>query len=183
METNIDSLLQAATTNYKLDHIVFTAGDALKPIPIAEATVESVHATGTVRFMGKVMLAKLAPKYMFPGPNSSITLTGGTNSHKPVKGWAIIAAWGSGAEGLARGLAVDLAPIRVNLVSPGAVRTELFDSIPKERLDSILQGFAEASLVERVADPQDVAEAYIYAMKDRFVTGTIISTDGGRLLK
>ena len=104
-------------------------------------------------------------------------------SHKPAKGWALIAAWGSGVEGIMRGLAVDLAPVRVNMVSPGAVHTELFDDIPKERLESVLQGYRDGTLTGKVGTPEDLAEAYLYAMRDQFVTGKILGSDGGRLLK
>ena len=183
LESNIDSLLKAAAADTRIDHIVFTAGDALKFVPIAEATVESIQKAGNVRFLAPLLLGKLAPKYLSPGQESSITLTGGTMSHKPNKGWAIMAAWGSGIEGIVRGLAVDLAPVRVNMVCPGAVYTELFDSIPKESLGSVLQGFKDDTLLGKVGAPEELAEAYIYAMKDHFVTGAFLLSDGGRLLK
>jgi len=183
LEANLDAPLKFAAGDGKIDHIVFTAGDALRIIPIAEVTVESIQQIGTVRFMESLMLSKLAPKYMSLGPKSSITLTGGSNSHRPIKGWSVIAAWGSGLEGMARGLAVDLAPLRVNLVSPGAVYTELFGDIPKERLEGVLQRFRDGSLVGQVGTPENVAEAYLYSMKDQNVTGTIVQSDGGRLLK
>ena len=183
LEHNLDTVLKFATADSKIDHIVFTSGDALQIIPIAEATIESILELGNVRFMGPLILAKLAPKYMSAGPKSSITLTGGTMSHKPAKGWTLIAAWGSGAEGITRGLAVDLAPIRVNMVSPGAVHTELFDGVAKERLESVLQEYRNATLVNEVGSPENLAEAYLYAMKDQFVTGKMLESDGGRLLK
>ena len=83
-----------------------------------------------------------------------------------------------------RGLAVDLAPhTRVNMVNPGAVHTELFDSIPKESLESVLQEFKNDTVLGKVGKPEELAEAYVYAMKDHFVTGAMITSDGGRLLK
>lgn len=135
-----------------------------------------------MRFVAPVLLAKIAPAYLAPGPESSITLTGGTNSAKPGPGWAILAGWGAGIEGLTRGLAVDLKPVRVNCVSPGAVHTELFSGFAGDRLDAVLEGFRKSTLVGEVGQPTEVAEAYLYAMKDRFVTGTLLSSDGGRLL-
>ena len=171
------------TDSSKIDHIVFTAGDGIKITPIAEVTVEEVLRLGNVRFLGALMLAKHAPRYMAPGPRSSITLTGGTMTHKPKKNWTVIAGWSGAMEGIASGLAVDLAPIRVNLVSPGAVQTELFDDIPKESLDGVLQGFRDDSLIDRVGTPENLAEAYLYTMKDEFATGTVFQSDGGRLVK
>ena len=183
LESNISSLLKAAAADSMIDHIVFTAGDPLNLVPIAEATVESIQKGGNVRFLAPLLLGKLAPKYLSPGPKSSFTLTGGTMSHRPNKGWAIMVAWGSGIEGIMRGLAVDLAPVRVNMVNPGAVHTELFDSIPKESLEGVLQRFKDDTLLGKVGAPEELAEAYIYAMKDHFMTGAILTSDGGRLLK
>ena len=183
LESSLDALFQAATVQHKVDHVVFTAGDAVKIAPLSVTNVDDILASGNVRFLGPLILAKLAPKYMSPGPKSSITLTGGTMSHRPLKNWAVQAAWGSGVEGIARGLAVDLAPIRVNLVSPGAVYTELFHGIPEASIQAVLQGYKEWTLMDKVGTPDEVAESYIYLMRSTFVTGTIVTTDGGRLVK
>lgn len=183
LDLTIEGLLKSAAGPGKIDHIVFTAGDAVKITPVPEFTVEEIRKQGTVRFMAPLMLAKHAPRYMSPGPTSSITLTGGTMSHRPNKNWTAIAGWGSGVEGITRGLAVDLAPLRVNMISSGAVHTELFDDIPKNALEGVLQGFKDATLVGKVGRPEDLAEAYVFCMRCNFVTGSIIETNGGRMVK
>ncbi|KAL8934599.1 MAG: hypothetical protein Q9211_005143 [Gyalolechia sp. 1 TL-2023] len=185
LESNIKTLLEAAAGDSKLDHIVFTAGDSVKAIPISETSVTVIQECGNIRFLGPPILAKYAPLYLSPGPQSSITLTGGTLSNKPMKGVTTIAAWASSIEGMTRGLAVDLAPIRVNMVSPGTVYTELFDGFMKERAgeDTPLQRYADDTLIGRMGRPEQLAEAYLYAMRDCFVTGVTITSDGGRLLK
>ena len=183
LEASLEALLSAAAGNARIDHIVFTAGDPLQMVPIAEATVDAIQKSSTVRFLAPLIAAKLAPRFMSPGPSSSITFTSGTNVQRPKKDWTVPVAWGGGTESSARGLAVDLAPIRVNVVSPGAVHTELFNGVPKEKLDGLLQSFRDASLVGKVGRPEDLAEAYLYCMKCGFVTGTVMQCDGGRLLK
>ena len=183
LESNIETLLKTAAADSKIDHIAFTAGEPLKVVPITEATVESIQEGGILRFLAPLLLAKLVPKYFFPSTESSITLTGGTTTHRPPKDLTIMVAWGSAIEGIMRGLAVDLAPIRVNMVCPGAVHTERFDYIPKERLEGVLQQFRDRSLLGKVGKPEELAEAYIYSMKDHFATGAILQSDGGRLLK
>lgn len=136
LEQSPTRLLFCATADgIKLDHIAFTAGDAIKVTPLAEATVEDIRKAGNVRFLGALILAKLAPKYLNPGPGTSMTFTGGTNTDRPMPGWTLMAAYGGAIEGMVRGLAVDLKPVRVNLVSPGAVHTELFDSVPVDRME------------------------------------------------
>ncbi|KAI4270316.1 MAG: hypothetical protein LQ337_006756 [Flavoplaca oasis] len=180
LESNVEALLKAATrenTN-KIDHIVFTAGNSIPCPKVSELTVETVQAWGNVRFFGTLMLAKYAPTYMTPGSRSSITLTSGTIAHKPFKDRAVMAAWGSGIEGIMRGLAVDLAPIRVNIVSPGAVATEIFEGLPEAMIDV----FRKETLTGEMGTPEDVAEAYLHSMKDGFMTGSVLVNDGGRVL-
>ena len=178
----LDSIAQS-TGGVKLDHIVFTAGDAIRVASVRETSTENILAAGTVRFLGPLLLAKLAPAYMNPGSASSITLTSGTMSRRPAKGWAVQAAWSSGVEGIMRGLAVDLAPIRVNVVSPGVVLTELFLNVPPEALQVVLDSYKDSALLDKVGAPDEIAESYVYCMRSAFVTGTIVESDGGRALK
>ncbi|KAI9027689.1 hypothetical protein DFJ74DRAFT_660169 [Hyaloraphidium curvatum] len=171
-----------AATGGPLDHAVFTSGDALKHVPLADLTPADAIARGTVRFFGAISLAKAVSKGLgttfTKSPASSIVLTGGTNSSKPSKGWFLAAAFGAGTEGLVRGLAVDLAPVRVNMVEVGAVPTELWGDLPPQTADAM----RKQMLVGELGTPESVAEAFLYAMKDRFATGAVVRTDGGRLL-
>ena len=184
IESNLSALFEAATASAttRIDHIVFTAGDSVGITPVSEMTVEKIQKAGTVRFLGPLMIAKLAPKYLSSGPASSITLTSGTIGAKPMPNWTLQAAYGTGIEGMTRGLALDLKPVRVNVVSPGAVLTEAFDHISENVREGFVQQMKAATTTGEMGRPEDVAEAYLYAMKDRFVTGAVISTDGGRLL-
>ncbi|KAK0716215.1 short chain dehydrogenase [Lasiosphaeris hirsuta] len=185
LEANLDALLRFATADgtRPLDHIVFTAGDAIAVTPVSQATPAAVAASLAVRFVAPVILAKLVPRYVRQSSESSLTLTGGVASYKPAQNWAIIAGVGAGVEGLTRGLAVDLAPVRVNAVAPGAVHTEFFDHfLAKDQLEGFLEFHAKESLTKTVGKPQDCAEAYLYCMRDYFITGGLISTNGGKLL-
>ncbi len=180
LESNLRALLEF--TGKGIHHIVQTAGDALKLVPVREVTPEILQTVSNVRFTSLLILAKLAPEYLAGGPECSITSTGGVNSMRPGPDWTVSASFGSGKEGMVRGLAVDLKPVRVNLVSPGAVDTELWGSIPEERRAGMFEMYKKATLTGRLGRPEDVAEAYLYCMKDEFVTGSVISTEGGRLL-
>lgn len=185
MESNIISLFENATQSKAapINHIVYTAGDAFSMAPIAEVTIPQIHASMTVRLIGPMMLAKHAAAYMNLASASSITFTSGTNVAKPSKGRSAMIGAVSGIEGFTRGLAVDLAPVRVNCVSPGAIRTELFNRFNQEQLDALMTRFANDTLLGEVGKPEDTAEAYVYFMKDRYATGVILETSGGRLLK
>lgn len=180
MEQNLITLLEAATNGKKdkLNHIVFTAGDALPLKPISEITPAYIQAAATVRFIAPLMIAKLISVYTVTSPDSSFTITSGVIGTKPAPGWFITAGYSGAQEALARGLAVELAPVRVNCVSPGSVKTELLAGLPAE----VIEYMRQASLTKRLGRPEDLAEVYLYAMKDGFVTGTVLHSDGGRLL-
>ena len=83
---------------------------------------------------------------------------------------------------MTRGLALDLAPLRVNLVNPGAVSTELWDIIPVEQREGMQKSMKERTTTKKVAVPEEIAEAYLYVMKDTNVTGSSIDTNSGALL-
>lgn len=185
LEQNIVTFLETATSSLlggKIDHIAFTAGDALKFKPLSETDVDHIHSMGLVRFIAPAILAKHISKHLNPGPSSSFTLTSGSNSEKPGPGWSVLAGYGSAVEGLMRGLAVDLALVRVNVVSPGAVHTELFDKIPFENREEVLAGYKRATLTGKLGRPEHLAESYLYPMRDQFLTGTVIHSNGGRFL-
>lgn len=183
LEGNLAALFEAATSTAKLDHIVLTAGDAVPIKPIADTSVPEMLAAAHVRCLGALVIGKIAPKYINAGPKSSITFTGGVMSHRPMLNWTLQAAWGSAVEGATRGLSVDLAPIRVNCVSPGAIETELFDNVPPAARGAVLDGYRDWSLLGALGAPDEAAESYVYLMRNSFVTGTTSLVDGGRSVK
>ncbi|KAL8686746.1 MAG: hypothetical protein Q9218_006895 [Villophora microphyllina] len=180
VEDNIKSLFSKIGT--VLDHIVFTAGDRLVTMPLKEVTLETIQRAGMVRFNGAMLLAKHAVEHLAPGPNSSLTLTTGTVSEKPIADWTVSASYAAGLHSMMRNLALDMKPTRVNLISPGAVQTELWDWIPKEQLEPMMGELVRGTATGKLGQPEDVAEAYLYCMRDQNVTGSLISTNSGALL-
>ena len=182
-EGNLKALFGFTTESGKLDHVVNTAGDHFKLITLNDITAADVHKLSQVRFIGMLLTAKLAPHYMHQTNQSSITSTSGVGGVKPAPNWSSVAGWGSAKEGMARGLAVDLKPIRVNIVSPGAIETEILDSFGGEAEKQQIIGFFKSrTLLDTIGKPEDTAEAYLYFMRDTFVTGTTLLTDGGYVL-
>ncbi|KAL8634333.1 MAG: hypothetical protein Q9228_008073 [Teloschistes exilis] len=181
LEENIKTLFQK-TGPEKLDHIIITAGDRLATVPLAEATIENIQTAGIVRFVAPLLIAKHAPAYLSPGPGSSITLTTGAVSEKPLPGWTIPASYAGGLHSMMRNLALDLQPIRVNLVSPGFVGTEMWDWMEQGEYKAMTEGQRKGTTTGEVAKAEDVAESYLYCMRDRNLSGSVISTNGGSLL-
>lgn len=184
LKENITAALEAATEGRTclLDHVVFTAGSPIKLTALPDMTVEAVQETHFVRVVAPTILASVLPNYIHRTAASSFTLTSGVNNYRPGPGWAVLASTGNAVDGLGRGLAVDLKPIRVNVVAPGAVHTELFSAYAEDKLEAVLDGFRQKSLTGTVGRPEEVAEAYLYFMKNSFATGTVLLADGGMLL-
>ncbi|KAL2421394.1 Short-chain dehydrogenase/reductase phqE [Exophiala dermatitidis] len=181
LESNVQKLF--SQINHKLDHIVFTAGDPLAPTPLDQVTIDSAKQVGMVRFFGAVMVAKHGAPLLNPGPASSITFTTGMTAEKPMGvGWTVISGVASGLFGLVRGLALELKPIRVNLVSPGTVVTELWDTMARDNKEQLLAEYAKKQATGRVGAVEDVVESYLFLIKDKNATGTVARSDGGAFL-
>ncbi|KAF7930339.1 uncharacterized protein EAE98_004740 [Botrytis deweyae] len=180
LEADVEKLFEQTG---KVDHIVFTAGDALSLIPFEKVTLEDMQKAGQVRFFGQLMVAKVGSRYLSEGPQASITFTTGSTADKPVKGWTVVTSFAAGLHGMARGLAVDLAPVRVNVVSPGPVKTELWNGMMgQEEREKMFKEMGGNLLTKHVALPEEVAESYLWLMKDSNVTGTVVRSDSGALL-
>ena len=182
VESNVKDLLEFAALPGQINHVVYTAGDTLKLKPLNETTIRFVQEVGLVRSVVPIILAKLARSHFVSSLESSLTLTGGMVSLKPPPGWTPYSTWAAGQEGMTRSLAIKLKPVRVNLIVPGTVDTEIFQQIPDELRSGLLNELREKTLNKELGKPEDVAEAYLYAMRDRFLTGSMIYTNGGSLL-
>lgn len=122
---------------------------------------------------------------MHVAPASSIIFTGGVTSTKPLPDWSALVGWGGAKEALVRGLAIDLKPIRVNMVVPGAVHTGLLVNMGgglEETLKGILEMYRNMTLTGAVGLPEDITEAYLWLMKDPGATGNTVLSDSGYLL-
>jgi NAD(P)-dependent dehydrogenase (short-subunit alcohol dehydrogenase family) len=168
----------ASNDGKMFNHIIFTAGDKLAVKPINEIDVNFILEAGKVRFVAPLLVAKLAPRFLVNSHQSSLILTSGTICQKPAHDWSVVASYASGLQAMTRNLAVDLKPIRVNLVIPGAVDTELWG--PSR--ESLVANYSKTSFMGKVGTAEEVAESYIYLMKDTNTTGGMVSTNGGALL-
>jgi NAD(P)-dependent dehydrogenase (short-subunit alcohol dehydrogenase family) len=161
------------------DHLVFTAGDwgPMAGGALADLDLARAGEAFAVRFWGALTCIKHAHKTISQG--GSITLTDGMIAHRPRKGAALSSAMAGSVEHLVQGLAVDLAPVRVNAVCPGAVRTEVWNSIPEDKREERFRRMTERLPVPRIGEPAEIAEAYLYLMRGGYTTGQILQVDGG----
>jgi len=162
----------------EVDHVVYTCGDPLKLLGFPDVDVESMKDVFDVRFWGVVVVAQNANIRA----GGSLTITGGTAVIKPLKTWSILAGVAGAADSVTRGLAIDLAPIRVNSICAGLVKTELWKDMPEAEREKFYAEVAERLLVKHTAEPAEIAEAYLFAMKCAYITGQRIEVDGGYVL-
>jgi NAD(P)-dependent dehydrogenase (short-subunit alcohol dehydrogenase family) len=180
IEQNIINLFKQTE---RPDHIIYLAGDRLPTMPISDFTPEAFAKQSQVRAVGPLLIAKHGLALLEHSPNSSITITSGSIAEKPIAGgWSLLAFIGAGLTGLTRQLAFDLAPIRVNCVAPGVVETDMWDGMGVGKED-FFKAVRAANCLGRVGQAEDVAEAYLYLLKDKHATGTVVHSSGGVFLK
>ena len=183
VEREVEKLFSKVAESGKLDHVVYTAGDALAIGKLEEFSLTDIQQAGMVRFFGALIVAQQLRKHLNEGPASSFTMTTGGLNQRPRKDWTIVMSYLTGLEGMCRALARDLAPIRINLVGPGPVDTELWDSHKEtDNMDAFKASMAESMATKTFGKVEDVVESYLYLMKDKNVTGSIVYTNGGGLL-
>ncbi|MBD2164582.1 SDR family oxidoreductase [Calothrix membranacea FACHB-236] len=132
------------------------------------------------KFWGHYYAAKYGAAQL--KPSGSITFFSGYASQKPVPNLSIMAAVNGALEALARSLAVELSPIRVNVVSPGLVDTPIYQGMPTEQRQNYFNYVANSLPVKRIAQPEDIAETVLYLIKNKFTTGAVVDVDGGARL-
>ncbi|KAJ4154449.1 hypothetical protein NW754_001398 [Fusarium falciforme] len=169
-----------------VDHIVFSGVDDIIRGKLSDTDLDEAKHLFSVKFWGAVVIGKAVQKYDIVRPRGSITITSGLAAVKPAKNASIGAALNAGVSAFTKGLAADLAEkgVRVNCVIPGLVYTELWDKTwaDKEKQATILENAAKTLPVGFAGKPADVAEAYLYAIRADYATGTLITIDGGSLL-
>ena len=165
----------------RLDHIVSTAADiegAYEFLPALE--LEAARRVVESKIYGPLLLAKHgAPQLSAAG---SLTFTSGIAAYRPSARGSVVAAVNAALEGLVRALAIELAPVRVNAVSPGWVDTPIWSVVAGDKKDETLEAMAKRLPVGRVGRPEDIADAIGFLMGNTFTTGAILHVEGGHRL-
>jgi NAD(P)-dependent dehydrogenase (short-subunit alcohol dehydrogenase family) len=163
-----------------IDHLVYTAGEELLLSPFAELDLAKARAFWELRYWGALSAVKAARPHL--ARDGSIVLTSGTAGLRPPPGFAIGAAICSAIEATTRALAVELAPVRVNVVTPGFVNTTLWSNIPDAARAGMFRDVAAKLPVGRIGTAEDIAEHYLSFLRGGYVTGQSIVVDGGGVL-
>lgn len=165
---------QFAATAGEFDHVVVSAGETpmgrVDTLSLAEA-----HAAMDSKFWGAYRIARAVTIK----PSGSLTLVAGYLSQRPGKASALQSAINAALEALVRGLALEYAPLRVNAVSPGLLRTPLWDGLAEADRERMFAAAAQRLPVQRVGDAADAAEAVLFVAGNAYATGSTVYVDGG----
>ena len=177
--TNDESIERLFDAVGPLDHLVITASEAAlgRFLEIEPAAARRFFDS---KFWGPYAVARRAVPHIDRG--GSITFFSGAAGSRASPGFSCGSAINAAVEALARSLAVELAPIRVNTISPGLIDTPVWGSLvtPAER-DALFAETAAKLPAGRIGRPEDVAEAVLFLIRNPYTTGTTLFVDGGYL--
>lgn len=162
-----------------LDHLVTTAAN-LAYAPIQEFDSTAAQAIIDSKILGSFYAVKhAAPRLSQEG---SITFFSGVAAWKPFPNASLVAAANGALAAFARSLAVELAPIRVNAISPGVVETPSWNEMPEEARHAFFENLGKQLPTRRIGQPNDLADAVLFLMRNGFTTGAVLHVDGGHRL-
>ncbi|MFD8751172.1 SDR family oxidoreductase [Kitasatospora sp. NPDC059577] len=169
------SIAELAARVGRFDHLVSTAAMPANG-PLRDLDAADVQRAFSAKVIGPMLLAKhLADRVSGSG---SFTFFSGVAAWRPAPGRTVMATTNGALAFLVQALAVEIAPVRVNAVSPGIVDTGSWDGLGADK-EAFLRGVAERNPARRVGSTEDLVRAVRYAIDNPYVTGTVLHVDGG----
>lgn len=162
------------------DHLIITAGSYAPSGKLVDIDVSLSKQAFDTKFWGTINTVKNAAHYIKKG--GSITLTSGILSRKVVTSTYIKTAINAALEATTKVLAKELAPIRVNAVSPGLTKTMAYQSMRESEKNEMYERTKNILPVGKVGEASDIAKVYLLLIKNTYMTGSVIDIDGGALL-
>lgn len=170
-----DAAVEALFAGHEpFNHVVVTAAST-KTGPVGKLPLTDARASMDSKFFGAYRIARSA-KIRDSG---SLTFVSGFLSTRPSATSVLQGAINAALEALARGLALERAPVRVNTVSPGLIDTPLYAGMSSEERQTMFEGAAKRLPARRVGQPEDIAQAILFVATNPYVTGTTVTVDGG----
>ena len=177
---NPDEMSALAEATGSIDWLVLAAGGSEGPGPVADLDLTMLRRAFEAKFWPHVTTIQAVLPHLTP--DGSITLLSAITARTGMPGTAGIAALNGAVEALIKPLAAELAPIRVNAVSPGLVDTPWWSGLPEDAKHEYFAQTAATLPVRHIASAQEIAEVVALAATNANLTGTIIETDGGARL-
>jgi len=163
----------------KFDYLT-TPGSAVHKGSFLQMDSKTAKAGFDSKFWGQYNAAKYAVPHINSG--GAIVFFSGVISQRPQLNSVVMATVNSAVEGLGRALAVELAPIRVNVIAPGLIETPRYANLSEADRATVFANNIVKSPIKRLGQPQEIAEAILFLMTNTFMTGQTVFVDGGHLL-
>jgi NAD(P)-dependent dehydrogenase (short-subunit alcohol dehydrogenase family) len=163
-----------------LDHLVVTSGPVIDSFKLGDLDINAAKDAFDLKVFGQLRAAKQAARYI--AKTGSITLTSGLLARKAMPGTLVKATMNAAIESMGKILAKELAPVRVNVVSPGMVETGMWGEMPEAERKAMAAKVGSGLPVGRVGQTGDLAQAYWLVMTNGFMTGAVVDVNGGGLL-
>lgn len=181
--TDISDKVSVTSTFKKItsfDHLVVTAADLTYGVVNTLSTDQLMKAIGS-KILGPIHLVQCSQHKI--SQEGSITFTSGIAASRPMSGGSLACTVNGAVEAFGRAMSVELSPLRVNVVSPGWTDTSIWD-IPglKERKDQLFAEMSKKLPAKRIGTPENIAEAIVFCIENKFMTGTTLHIDGGHHL-
>jgi NAD(P)-dependent dehydrogenase (short-subunit alcohol dehydrogenase family) len=177
--TDDESIAALADRVGAVDHVVSTASARARGT-LADLQRHNLQQSFDTKVIGPTMLAKYFAPQINPG--GSFVLFSGVHAFKLNVGYLGVGITNGAVDFLTRWLAVELAPIRVNAVSPGVIDTGAWDSLGDDGKRDYFKHIADSNPARRIGTPEDVANGVLFAMINTFMTGMTLKIDGGEPL-
>ncbi len=176
--TDDESVTAFFTQSPVWDHVVCSAGQGGRGL-LPAMTMATAKAAMEAKFWAYFRIARAAKI----SSGGSLTFISGGLGTKPAPRAALVSATNAACEGLARGLALDLSPTRVNVISPGIVETPLWNQLELEQRKMLFDKAARGLPAKRIGQPADIGQAVLFVMTNPFTTGSVIQVDGGSAIQ
>ncbi|MBF6173296.1 SDR family oxidoreductase [Nocardia blacklockiae] len=178
----VDATDQAAVDEFfahsaTIDHLVISVSGSAGSGPFAELGLDELAAGFDGKFWPQVRILKAALPHLDPA--GSVTLVTAGSSRAAFPGTSGLAAINGALDAMVPPLAVELAPLRVNAVSPGVIDTPWWDRVPEDQRRVLFDGISATTPVGRVGRPEDIARAIHTVATNGFITGVVLDANGG----
>lgn len=177
--TDESSIAALASRIAAVDHVVCTASARARGA-YRDLTASTVNASFSTKVTGPLLLAKHFAGNVAPG--GSFLFMSGATALKPAPGMLAVAATNAAVDAITAGLAVELAPVRVNAIAPGTVETGAYDALGDERKAALFKTRSETAPARRIGTADDIAAMALAVLANGYLTGASIPVDGGEHL-
>jgi len=178
--TDAASLQRLFDSVGRFDHLVYTSGPSVRAKALIETDLDEAQDNFNVKLWGALRAIQQALPFL--DERGSISLTSGQLGRKLAPGQFIKVGINAATEALGKQLAKELAPRRVNVVSPGVIDTPAYAGLAEDQRLAMFAKAGGALPVGRVGQAEEVAAGYVLAMENGYMTGAVIDIDGGGLL-